>query len=117
MGGIYKEMRKVLFFLLCFLGMVKMAQSQFIYEHASFPECHASTIAETPGGLVAAWFGGTNEGNPDVCIYVSRKNKGQDVWTVPVNVGNGIVNDTLRYPCYNPVLYRYRGETFCYFIR
>ena len=33
--------------------------SEFIYEQAPFPQCHASTIAETNAGLVAAWFGGT----------------------------------------------------------
>ena len=27
------------------------------------PSCHASTIVETPSGLVAAWFGGTHEKN------------------------------------------------------
>lgn len=32
---------------------------EFIYNKAPFPECHASTIEETPSGLVAAWFGGT----------------------------------------------------------
>ena len=37
-----------------------------IYDTASFPSCHASTIAETPAGLIAAWFGGTDEKNPDV---------------------------------------------------
>ena len=41
---------------------------QFIYERAPFPECHASTIVETPEGLVAAWFGGTEEKHPDVGI-------------------------------------------------
>ena len=32
---------------------------EFIYDTASFPQSHASTIAETPDGLIAAWFGGT----------------------------------------------------------
>ena len=36
------------------------------------PQCHASTIAETPSGLVAAWFGGKHEKNTDVAIWVSR---------------------------------------------
>ncbi len=48
-----------------------VVKSEFIFETAPFPSCHASTIAETKSGLVAAWFGGTAERNPDVCIYVS----------------------------------------------
>ena len=49
--------------------------SEFIYEKASFPECHASTIAETSEGLVAAWLGGTAEKNKDVGIWISRRGK------------------------------------------
>jgi predicted neuraminidase len=40
--------------------------SEFIFEEAPFTQCHASTIAETQHGLVAAWFGGTKESQPDV---------------------------------------------------
>ncbi|WP_183559030.1 sialidase family protein [Mucilaginibacter sp. SP1R1] len=82
-------------------GIVK---DEFIYEKAPYPECHAATIAETPKGLVASWFGGTKERNPDVCIWVSRLVNGK--WTEGVNVANGIQNDTLRYACWNPVLYQ-----------
>ncbi len=81
-----------------------LVTDEFIFEHASFPESHAATIAETPKGLVTAWFGGTKERNPDVCIWVSRCEKNK--WTDPVNVANGIQNDTLRYACWNPVLYQ-----------
>jgi len=77
---------------------------EFIYETAPYKECHSATIAETPQGLVTSWFGGTKERNPDVCIWVSRKVNGK--WTEGVNVANGIQNDTLRYPCWNPVLYQ-----------
>ena len=80
--------------------------SEFLYDSAPFPECHAAAIAETPKGLVAAFFGGTKERNPDVCIYVCRKDKGSDRWTRPVNVANGIQDPKLRYPCWNPVLYQ-----------
>ncbi len=59
-------------------------------------------IAETPNGLVAAWFGGTKERNPDVGIWVSRIENGK--WTALVEVANGIVNEKLRYACWNPVL-------------
>lgn len=77
---------------------------EFVVENPPFPESHAATIAETPKGLVSAWFGGTKERNPDVCIWVSRNENGK--WQAPQNVANGIVNDTLRYACWNPVLYQ-----------
>jgi len=78
--------------------------SEFIYEEAPFPQCHASTIVETGNGLLASWFGGTHEKHPDVCIYTSAFENGQ--WSSPVLVADGIMNDTLRYPCWNPVLFR-----------
>jgi len=78
---------------------------EFIFEKAPFPECHAATIAETKDGLIAAWFGGTKERNPDVCIWVSRQKK-SGKWTSPENVANGIQPDTTRYACWNPVLYQ-----------
>ena len=77
---------------------------EFIFEEAPFPSCHASTIAETPEGLIAAWFGGTRERHPDVGIWVSRKENYK--WTKPEEVANGVINDTLLYPCWNPVLYQ-----------
>ncbi len=67
------------------------------------PECHASTLVETPSGIVAAFFAGTYERHPDVGIRVSRLVDGQ--WTWPEEVVNGVQNDTLRYPCWNPVLF------------
>ncbi|MFS8616788.1 MAG: sialidase family protein [Solitalea sp.] len=68
------------------------------------PECHASTLAETPQGLVVAFFAGTYERHPDVGIRVSRLVDG--VWTPPVEVANGVQDDSLRYPCWNPVLFQ-----------
>lgn len=106
-------MKYVAFFLLLLTtALAVRAQSpaivrqEFLYDTAAFPECHAATIAETPRGLVAAFFGGTQERNPDVCIYVCRKDQGASHWTAPLNVANGIQNDTLRYACWNPVLYQ-----------
>lgn len=63
----------------------------FLYDEASFPECHASTILELKNGdLVAAFFGGTKERNPDCCIWVCRKPKGATEWTAPQIVADGV---------------------------
>ncbi len=77
-------------------------KSEFIFETAPFPQCHASTIAETKSGLIAAWFGGTRERNPDVGIWISRQTAGR--WTPPVEIANGVGFSTNRFPCWNPVL-------------
>src|SRR5690349_4153623 len=62
--------------------------NEFIYEKASFPSCHASTICQTPQGLIAAFFGGSDEGEPDVGIWVSRHEGGK--WSEPVEAANGV---------------------------
>ena len=77
--------------------------SEFVYERAPFPAAHASTIAETPDGLVAAWFGGTGEGKPDVGIWIARKTGAQ--WSAPTQVADGAQPDGTRHPCWNPVLF------------
>ena len=84
-------------------GQNSIVKSEFIFETAPFPSCHASTLAETKSGLVAAWFGGTAERNPDVCIYVSRNENG--MWTLPVAVADGVGFATNRFPTWNPVLF------------
>ncbi|NMC39147.1 MAG: exo-alpha-sialidase [Bacteroidales bacterium] len=87
-----------------FRGDQCIVRTEFIYDSSSvwFPCCHASTIAETPEGFIAAWFGGTAEGNPDVGIWISRFSDGR--WTIPEMAADG-KTDSLRYPCWNPVLY------------
>lgn len=78
---------------------------EFVNENAPYPSCHAATIVETTKGeLVASWFGGTHERNPDVGIWLSKRKNG--TWTEGVEVANGVQNDTLRYPTWNPVLYQ-----------
>ncbi len=92
----------------------EIIKSGMIYETASFPSCHASTLVETDDGLLAAWFGGTREKHPDVCIYSSSLTDG--VWSAPELIADGIINETLRYPCWNPVLYRRdNGDIILYY--
>ena len=78
--------------------------SEFIYVDAPFPECHATTIAESKHGIVAAWFGGQHEKNPDVGIWVAHRTAAG--WSKPVEVVNGIQHSRRRYPCWNPVISR-----------
>jgi predicted neuraminidase len=85
--------------------------SEFIYEQAPFPSCHASTILETaPDRLLAAWFGGTAEGNKDVAIWLSRRDGSS--WSPPERVA-----EEKGQPCWNPVLFRERasGEVLLYY--
>lgn len=115
----------IYFFISCFsVGIVKaqtkpwkkgIVTEEFIFDKAPSPESHAATIEETPKGLVAAWFGGTKERNLDVEIWVSRKvgNK----WSIPLSVANGVQNDTLRYPTWNPVLYQIPGGDLLLFYK
>ena len=76
----------------------------FIFDHSPNAMSHASTIAETGGGLLAAWFAGSFESNPDVSIWVSR-NDGRG-WSEPFEVVNGIGEDGAWYACWNPVLFQ-----------
>jgi predicted neuraminidase len=89
--------------------------AEFVYEKAPFASAHASTIAETAEGLVAAWFGGTREGGPDVGIWLSRRQ--DEGWTPPVEVANGAQPDGTRRACWNPVLFALRGNELMLFYK
>lgn len=80
----------------------------FIYESAPYPSCHASTLVELASGdIAAAWFGGTHERHPDVCIWFARHRDGK--WSEPVQVADGVQPDESREPTWNPVLFQPPG--------
>jgi predicted neuraminidase len=85
-----------------------LVHEDFVFEKANFPQCHASTLCETPRGIVAAWFGGTREKNPDVGIWSSYNDGGG--WSTPQEQANGIQHEGLQHPCWNPVLYQPPGD-------
>ena len=78
--------------------------SEFIFDKAPFASCHASTIVETEDGLVAAWFGGTEESEPDVSIWLSRYNG--DRWSRVEKVASGSELSGRNVACWNPVLFQ-----------
>ena len=89
--------------------------SEFIYEEASFPSAHASTLVETPAGIAAAWFGGTAEKNPDVGIWFSIHNGTE--WSEPLEVADGVAEDGTEYACWNPVLFQPEGGPLVLFYK
>lgn len=94
-------------------GVIK---AEFIFEDAPFRSCHASTIAETRDGLVAAWFGGSREGALDVSIWMSRFD-GKE-WSAPAEVVNGADDEKhIRYPCWNPVLHQTKAGPLLLFYK
>jgi predicted neuraminidase len=98
-----------------FSGEQCIIKSEFIYqpEDVSFPSCHASTIVRSGKGLLAAWFGGTHENNPDVEIWISKWSKGR--WSKPVSAASGVQHSGKRYPCWNPVLHNTGKEILLFY--
>ncbi len=110
--------------LLCFVAALRpggqspssaVTTAEFIFERAPFASAHASTIAHSGGGLVAAWFGGTREGAADVGIWLAHRVNG--TWTSPVEVATGVQPDGTRHPCWNPVLFETRPGTLALFYK
>ncbi|HVZ49237.1 MAG TPA: sialidase family protein [Gemmatimonadaceae bacterium] len=76
---------------------------EFVSDTLSAPSVHASTIVAVPGGLLAAWFGGSHEGANDVGIWASRFVDGR--WTEPAEIAVCVGPDGSRTACWNPVLF------------
>lgn len=94
---------------------LRLVSTHRIADPAPTPASHASTIVETGDGLLASWFGGTAEKNPDVCIYTARlKDK---TWAMPEKVAEGTEDGPRRYPCWNPVLFRPHSGPLCLFYK
>lgn len=78
----------------------------FSYAEAYIPaltaQCHASNLLLLPNGdLLCVWFGGSIEGRPDICIYMSRLEKGRETWSPAVKM----THDHTRSE-QNPTLFR-----------
>lgn len=59
------------------------AQRREAYLPSACVQNHAANLHALPNGdLLCVWFGGTQEGIPDVSIYLSRLRAGSDTWSV-----------------------------------
>lgn len=60
-----------------------------VIENAPYDSCHAADLLALPSGdLLCCWFAGTDEGNADVSIVISRLKKGTKHWSSPVMVSD-----------------------------
>ncbi|MBV4355929.1 sialidase family protein [Pinibacter aurantiacus] len=89
---------------------------RLLFNNPPFKACHASTITETKNGeIVVACFGGAYEGNKDVVIWTGKILPDGSV--IPKQAADGVVNDTLRYPCWNPVLFTKKNGALILFYK
>ena len=97
-------------------GHWKKIKEEMVFKNPPFNSCHASTIVELqPGKLLLSCFGGTQEGKNDVSIWTATINK--DGISEARKVADGVVNDSLRYPTWNPVLFKSREEKLFLFYK
>ncbi|UQC75010.1 glycosyl hydrolase [Colletotrichum lupini] len=69
---------------------------------AATVQSHASNLLQLPDKtLLCVWFGGSQEGLPDISIWLSRQEPGTTSWSTPQKISS----DTNR-SCQNPVLFR-----------
>ena len=95
--------------LLILFGFPKHSPAESLRElifqpgSTSFASSHASTLIELKdGSIMAAWFGGTAEGKPDVAIWFSRRpaNLPTAAWSKPIELAR-----EPNVACWNPVLF------------
>jgi predicted neuraminidase len=84
----------------------------FIFEEdRPHPQCHASCVEQAAdGSLVAVWFGGTKEKDPDVAIWQSRFTEG--AWAPVTRAAK--VNGTAHW---NPVVFQDPGGALYHFFK
>lgn len=87
-----------------------LLKQELIFPKNTIPSSHASTLVENGGQIVAAWFGGTKEGNKDIQIWSSHFTGGK--WTKPRVVASGYKENE---PTWNPVLFNYNNVLYLFY--
>ncbi|MFI2562752.1 exo-alpha-sialidase [Paenarthrobacter sp. NPDC018779] len=83
-------------------GLVKEAmEAEFAYLPAPTVQSHAANLLTLPDGrLACVWFGGTQEGVPDISIWFATLEPGSRQWSTPEQLSN----DSTRSE-QNPILF------------
>lgn len=92
--------------------MVVSATKEMIFTEKITEACHASTVLPLDdGSVVAAWFGGTSEKDPDVRIYTSVRTE-EDGWSEPI-----VVCGKENTAHWNPVLFQKEDGTIVLYFK
>ena len=63
---------------------VPFYREEVIDSDATYPMAHVASMAELPDGrLMATWYAGSGEVQPDVKIYSATQKKGESSWSLP----------------------------------
>lgn len=79
------------------------------------PENSEPSIISTGERIIVVWSGGTDKMYPDASIWLSKLEEG--VWSSPVKIAGGAVDDSLKFPCSHPVLYKISGHSIGLFYK
>lgn len=93
---------------------MSVINSSFIVPPSEMPtaSCHAATLVETaPGQLLAAWFGGSEEGADDVRIWGASFSAGQ--WSPAAQLTESPPDNAEAH--WNPVLFNHDESLYLYF--
>lgn len=86
------------------LKITNAIREEIFGEDREFDSPHAPTVLEVDGVVIAAWFGGRFEKDPDTAIWTARRIDG--VWEKPVKTV-----DVRNIAAWNPVLFRLNDGT------
>jgi len=90
--------------------MLQLKSHRLIINEKKTPSLHASTVLPLEDGRVlAAWFGGSGEGRPDVGIWMAEK--GETGFCEPRLIAQSML------PHWNPVLYRFADGRIALFYK
>lgn len=92
--------------------MITNTKKEMIFDDIKpTPSCHASTVLPLPNGdILAAWFGGKEEGADDVDIWVSKRSDGKWCEAQRITAADDV-------PHWNPVLFLRLDGTVCLYFK